>query len=252
MIYSSPPADWKELQSFVCEIFNECGYMTESPKTISTVRSEALEVDVYVKDNSVPRKTIICECKYWDNKIPQSVVHAFRAQISNIGANMGLLISKKGFQAGAFSSAKYSNIKLLTWNEFETIYETIWYKKYFLAQVDQISDAFIEYNEPINSRVFRKADALSENMRQKFINLRKRHFAMLILCSYLSASYYTAYIPDQTKNMTIHNSTILLLPLINNEMFNNDEIPNEIKRASSYKQLLSSIGAICNYCCIRI
>jgi len=242
MIYSEPPKNWKELQNNVCDILNECGYLAESPKKIPTARTEVLEVDVYAEDNSIPKQIIVCECKHWNKKLPQSVVHTFRAQINDIGADQGLLISQKGFQAGAISAAKYSNCTLLTWNEFEVMYESIWYKNYFLRQVDQICDEFIEYFEPCNSRVSNELSILSEEKKEKFADLRERHFNMFVLCSHLSAMYYTSGIASLGKNSTFSGSTPLQLPISNNKTSNFNEFPNEVMDAISYKQLLVVIN----------
>lgn len=169
-------------------------------------------------------------------------MHAFRTQINDIGANLGLVISKKGFQAGALSSAKYTNVELFTWNDFETMYESIWYTRYFLAQIYKISDVFIEYNEPINSRVFRKAEALPECLRQAFLDLRKKHFDMFTLCSFLSINYLHS-VSGQFDSTLINMPSLLQLPLSNNQRINTLEISSEIKEVNSYKKLLYAINA---------
>lgn len=99
LIFKQEPQSWKELQDYVKKIFVDCGYRAESPKVIKTARSEKLEVDVFVEIEGTPKQTIICECKNWDVNIPQAIVHSFRMQVNDSGANLGFLISKKGFQS---------------------------------------------------------------------------------------------------------------------------------------------------------
>ena len=243
MIFSTLPLTWKDLQERVCQILNQCGYYAESPKEISTARSSKLEVDVYAEDNSIHRQIIICECKYWNSNIPQSVVHAFRAQLDDIGANLGLLISKNGFQPGAVTAARFTNIKLLSWKEFEILFQPLWYKKYFLLRIDEICDAFIEYNEPVNSRIFKKADALPIDHYQRFIDLRKKHIYMSTLCSHLSASYYLAAMQNQLEPSQVNSVKQLHLPLSENlEDKQLENYPdNRIRSAESYLEFLDLI-----------
>jgi len=53
-------------------------------------------------------------------------VHAFRTVVADNGAHVGLLISKVGFQSGAYRAAESSNIHLYTWNDFQEAYEVLW------------------------------------------------------------------------------------------------------------------------------
>lgn len=244
MIFSTQPLTWKDLQDRVCQILKQCGYYAESPKEISTARSSKLEVDVYAEDTSIHHQVIICECKYWNSNIPQSVVHAFRAQLDDIGANLGLLISKNGFQPGAIATARFTNIKLLSWKEFEALYQPLWYKKYFLLRVDEICDAFIEYNEPINSRIFKKADALPIDRRQRFIDLREKHIAMCTLCSYLSATHYRAAM--QRNFNSVQQLSLPLSENIEYKQFAN-YLDNRIRSAKSYLEFLDLIEEYVTY-----
>lgn len=175
MIFIHEPQSWKELQDYVKKIFTDCGYSAESPKIIETTRSEKIEVDVFVEIDSIPKQIIICESKNWNVNIPQAVVHSFRMQVNDSGANLGMLISKNGFQSGAIEAARFSNDKLLTWREFQKMYELIWYNNYFVPKLNALSSPFIEYTEPINSRIFRKADLLSKDKQARFRDLRTKY-----------------------------------------------------------------------------
>ena len=85
MIFNNLPSDWKDLQDKVALILEQCGFKVESPKDLRSARSEIIEVDVYaIDESSILQQTVVCECKYWDKKVPQSVVHFFRAQIEDI------------------------------------------------------------------------------------------------------------------------------------------------------------------------
>lgn len=71
--------------------------------------------------------TAVFECKNWATKIPQSVVHSLRSVVDDIGANAGYIISKQGFQSGAYEVASNTNIKLLSWQEFQELFAEQWY-----------------------------------------------------------------------------------------------------------------------------
>lgn len=111
------PVSWVELQEFVAYYFNYAGYEAITPYNIETVRGE-VEVDVFVKASDELGKEILCECKFWNTPIPQEKIHAFRTVVGDYGASLGIIISKIGFQKGAYLAVKNSNVKLLTWEEF--------------------------------------------------------------------------------------------------------------------------------------
>lgn len=113
------PVNWIDLQNKVAIILSRCGYNVQTPKILSGPRGN-VEVDVYAKKDQL---TIICECKYWNRAIPQSIVHGFRTIINDLGANVGLIIAKSGFQAGAIKSSLFTNVSLLDWGKFQNRFE---------------------------------------------------------------------------------------------------------------------------------
>src|SRR5215510_13924373 len=126
MITSSAPNHWRDLQSQVARILNECGFTVEIEKTVKTVRGN-VELDVYAKETVDGRRySIICECKRWSSRVPQEVIHGFRTVVSDIGANIGYIVSMRGFQSGAFKASELTNIELVTWEEFQSVFEQSW------------------------------------------------------------------------------------------------------------------------------
>lgn len=125
-IYSQEPTNWQDLQIKVGEVFAGLGCNVTIEKTIQLVRGH-VNVDVFVEDNTAsPILTYISECKFWETEIPKSVVHSFRTVISDSGANCGFLISKKGFQVGAYEAADKTNVYLMNWTEFIEVFEDRW------------------------------------------------------------------------------------------------------------------------------
>lgn len=121
------PTNWAELQEFVACYFNNSGYEAITPYKIKTVRGE-VEVDVFVRANKELGKDIICECKFWNSSIPQEKIHAFRTVVNDYGASLGIIISKVGFQKGAYLAIQNSNIKLFTWEEFLELLFNKWFE----------------------------------------------------------------------------------------------------------------------------
>ena len=68
----------------------------------------------------------MCECKFWKNNIPQTVVHSLKSVVNDFGATNGFIISKVGFQSGAKEAVDKSNITLLTWSDFQELFLSKW------------------------------------------------------------------------------------------------------------------------------
>jgi hypothetical protein len=125
-IFDESPNSWRDLQVKVAQTFAEIGCGVEIGKTKKLARGKA-ELDVVVHDSTTaPPSLYICECKHWARRVPKSVVHSFRTVVSELGANRGLLISRKKFQSGAIEAAEFTNIDLLDWGEFESIMFDRW------------------------------------------------------------------------------------------------------------------------------
>ncbi|HYA43823.1 MAG TPA: restriction endonuclease [Syntrophobacteraceae bacterium] len=109
MITSKVPLDWKHLQKMVGYILSECGFEVEVEKLVSTARG-TVKLDVYAEEVVKGRKySIVCECKYWKRKVPQTIIHAFRTVVADIGANIAYIISLKGFQSGSMSAPELTS-----------------------------------------------------------------------------------------------------------------------------------------------
>jgi restriction system protein len=174
-IEDEEPATWEELEVRVARILNEAGLRAERGKSLRTARG-AVAVDVCAVDESVsPNILSLFECKHWKRAVPQAVVHAFRTVVSDSGAHQGLIVSRSGFQSGADSSSDFSNVSLVDWADFQALYAERWYRHYMKKQGWTAIDPLVEYTEPINNRIFRKADRLSHLARERFIELRRKH-----------------------------------------------------------------------------
>jgi len=125
-IFDQIPQTWRDLQDCVAQVFSEIGCEVQTEVTVDLPRGN-VELDVFVCDITVvPHANYICECKNWGKRVPKSVVHSFRTVVSELGAHRGFLISRNGFQSGALDAAKFTNIDLVSWRQFEALIFDRW------------------------------------------------------------------------------------------------------------------------------
>ncbi len=241
------PTSWKDLQNRVAQILNECGIETAVEKQVDLARGRA-EIDVWAHDaRSTPPQTYIIECKRWSEAVPQNVVHAFRSVVGDCGANWGAIVSSNGFQSGAYEAAKYSNVQLLTWQEFQTLFANAWFERHFCAKVAEKCDPLIEYTEPVNSRIFRKADLLLDTQREEFKRLREVHLPFASLCMIIKVQSIGAFQMVIGHKMALDRnaSALLTIPLrdvfLNDSSHLTDNLPKSILDAATYRELMSAI-----------
>lgn len=175
MIFDDPK-NWQDLQEKVSTILNQVGFDSTTNKVIKTPRGE-VEIDVYAVDPySIDKIIYVIECKNWQAKIPQTIIHSFTTVMSETGANVGYIISKEGFQKGAYDYTNYTSIINLTFKEFQNKYSKMWAGNYFNFEIKQHSDSLIQYTEPINSRRERFFSGLGTEEKKIFIMLKEKYF----------------------------------------------------------------------------
>lgn len=226
-ITTKQPLDWKDLQNKVSEILKQCCFKVETELIAKTARGK-VELDVYAEETIKGRKySIVCECKYWKSSIPQNVIHGFRTVVNDLGCNVGYVITTSDFQSGSVNTSKYTNIELLTWEKFQSLFFESWYGSYFSLQIAKRLDPLLSYIEPILPKWFEK---MSEVDRDAYFALKDKYdaFGWIIMS-------FTPYARMVTKD------TIPTLPLF--DRFKEDKevierIPTEILNESGYKEFL--------------
>lgn len=165
----SVPKDWKELEIKVAHILSYCGCDVEIDKTVDIARGST-EFDVYAIVKDKYKATCICECKYWNHRVNQDVIDSFRSRLSDVGANLGIVISKVGFQSGCYEKIKFTNIKLFNFNEFLDFYED----DYLLGRAKEISKSSIDlhnYSDPSKDFYDDELNKKAPEVRDKIIKL---------------------------------------------------------------------------------
>jgi hypothetical protein len=183
MIYGDvEPNDWKDLQGKVAQVLRDIGCETEVEKVVQTVRGTP-EIDVFAVDSTqVPNLVYLCECKHWSTPVPQSVIHAFRTVVADYGAHVGILISRVGFQSGAYEATRNTNIQLLSWQEFQMQLKPRW-RNSMLVKLDRIGLPLRDYTDPWDSQIDRRIQKLEPGRRNTYLNTYGQYLELAMMSS---------------------------------------------------------------------
>ncbi|WP_277554900.1 restriction endonuclease [Halobaculum limi] len=92
----------------------------ENKYDLSLNHGGSKEVDVAVWTNANHHHIfIIIECKFWQNRVPQSVIAETISNVANSTADKGVVVAKSGFQSGAIEQAEGAGVDLYTLREIE-------------------------------------------------------------------------------------------------------------------------------------
>lgn len=178
-IFNNQPLNWKDLQVKVSNIFSDLKYIVEIEKNIHTVRG-IVNIDVHCENSSInPKEIVISECKHWNSAVPKSVVHSFRTVVSDYGANAGYLISKEGFQSGAYEAAKNSNIFLMSFDEFQENFKIRWVSS-MIKNLQKSGYHLYQYSKLLGPHFDEELKLLSEEKQKKFWLLHSKYSELSI------------------------------------------------------------------------
>jgi len=231
MITATAPSDWRDLQAQVARILAECGFDVDVEKAISLPRG-SVEIDVFARESNQGRtNTLVCECKHWAKRVPQSVIHAFRTVVAETGANTGYVVSRSGFQQGARAAAVSTNVEPVTWEAFQERFEETWLRTFFFPTITSSLDPLLTYAEPFTPTWFPR---LSEADQSRFLTLRRRYlpFTVLVEVHFTTRTRILrgeSYRPD--------------LPIATwapEALEASNEIPSAILQARGYRELLEA------------
>jgi hypothetical protein len=216
------------LQNDVAQLLSECGFEVETPKKLATARGD-VELDMYAEESVKGRRySVACECKYWATRVPQTVIHAFRTVVADIGVNAGYVISMEGFQSGSLRASELTNIRLVTWQEFLSEFEATWYDSYFAREIDGRLAAIMTYAEPFRPTWF---DKFSPAQQQRYLDLKAEYdlFGMIMQ----SFGPYTRMLNPDAPRPTLPLEARLVPP---HEILKT--IPEPILRETAYREFL--------------
>lgn len=228
MLTARIPDSWQDLQKEVGRILAECGFAVHVEHPLALVRGRA-DIDVYAEETIKGRRNIIlCECKYWKAAVPQAVVHSFRTVTADAGANAGYIISMNGFQVGARQATQNTNIRLVTWAEFQVEFEPTWLAAYFEPTITNKLDPLLSYSEPFAPAWF---DELSEDCKAAYMQAHEKW----------SPLGYLAMSMSRWARLS-RGRPLPALPLrATDEQASAGSLPDEILDALGYGDLLDAI-----------
>jgi hypothetical protein len=197
LITSTTPDSWQELETAVLTILTRSGLSADRGRTIETVRGH-VEIDVLATQPVGKRTfTILCECKHWQAAVNQAIVHGFRTVMADAGADRGYIISTGGFQSGAMEAARLSNIRLLTWPEFQSEFEPDYYEYYVRDRLDECLDCLFSFTEPISPATFLASGRLDEERLPEFLKLKDQYVDLTFTCLPMARSGFK--LPGEEK-----------------------------------------------------
>lgn len=182
------------MQQCVRDFFFEMNYDAECEKPIQRVRGKK-NADVWIQDPLASvNTTYLVECKHWNSPVDGDVVDTFRTFMQDSGANTGFIISKIGFQRGAYERAKFTNIHLLTWENLQHVYGNEWFRKR-LARVEKLNkdwEVRHYFDEELNEGhiVINAMFYATSHVLPDFLELRHRLATIDVAVHYLSRLRY--------------------------------------------------------------
>ncbi|NNA41496.1 restriction endonuclease [Pseudomonas lundensis] len=228
MISRNVPSSWQALQIEVGRILEECGFQVEVEKQTQAARG-SVELDVYAEETVRGRKyAIVCECKFWKSRIPQAVIHGFRTVVQDIGANIGYIISMEGFQSGALSASDLTNLKLVTWQEFQDVFEESWFEEFFTMQIHNRLSGLMTYAEYIVPAWFGK---MSDEDKSTYFLLKEK---------YDSFAWLMQSLGPYSRRFGVEPVPPLPLRERHRETPDSGGIPDHILDETGYRELLES------------
>lgn len=112
---------WYRYQENVASVFRSLGHSATTNETIEGVRAKH-NVDVVVRSNQAGFPVLwIVECKHWRRAVPKATILSWRAIIDDLGADKGFVLAENGYQSGALSAARLTNIELVSLEELKEI-----------------------------------------------------------------------------------------------------------------------------------
>lgn len=228
-ITSKVPDTWENLQVMIGQILEECGMTVEVEKKVTSVRG-TVEIDVYAEEEINGRKySIVCECKYWKNSIPQNVIHGLRTVLNDLGCNIGYVVTTSKFQSGSVQAAEKTNLVLMTWEDFQDAFFESWYAKHFYQVMNKALAMPFDY---LTVPWF---DDLSKEDKKQYNQIRNT----LLLIDEIKSNFPMPFL----KEYGVRYSELPELPLKGNMFESSDyeyvDLPSNLVDESSYQEFLA-------------
>lgn len=112
---------WRAYQESAADLFRQMGFEAVVEEVLEGARGKH-EVDVVARTSlGGVGVTWIVECKHWKSAVPKAHVLTLAQIAQDTGADRAVLLSEKGFQAGAIAVSSKSNVMLTSLNELQAV-----------------------------------------------------------------------------------------------------------------------------------
>lgn len=201
--------DWYSFQEEIKDFFISIGAEASTNISIPGVRTSH-DVDVSIKIKFLGEDlNWLIEAKHWNSKVKKSQVLAFRSIVEDIGADRGFVISKVGFQSGAFEAAKNTNIRLKTFDELkidskEFVEAEI--LKSYTKRINLIEDRYWSHSKSVRIKYELRHEVASYPI--KFIGQQLLATARVAILSALDKMYpidLETYLEEKRGELMAHN-----------------------------------------------
>lgn len=246
-MFDTDPKTWKDLQNMVAQTFYEMDCEAETEKSITTVRG-GVNVDVFVTDNNhVPPIVCLCECKHWSHRVPKTVVHAFRTVVADYGANLGMIISRRGFQVGSHEAVGKSNVVLLSWGEFVRMYEARWTESRCKC-LKQMLEILRQYrNSPEIVEKFPSKERWTEEFEYAWLDCIRECDKVWVTCSGSLPKMESGQFPLEFMDLESYDGIKMKRHTINSKRdYLNYFLPRLLKFLRRYQELGGALRGIAN------
>jgi hypothetical protein len=112
--------DWRDLQDKVARLFRNLGCRAKVDAIVHGVRAAHRIDALVIAPFAGSSHRILVECKYWNRNVGKAQAATFKAIVEDLGGEKGMIVSRRGFQRGAFSITRRTNIELLTWEQLRS------------------------------------------------------------------------------------------------------------------------------------
>jgi hypothetical protein len=113
--------DWREYQREAARFFCDLGMTAEVERTIAGRLGTPHTIDVLVTFTAFGvEHTWVVECKRWKSRVGKDRVLVLKSIVDDVGADRGFLLTESGFQSGAVTAARLSNITLSNLDDLRT------------------------------------------------------------------------------------------------------------------------------------
>lgn len=112
--------DWGGFEKLVATLHETGEVAVERDVSLPGRSGAPRKIDVLIRHRQgLYEHLVVVECKHWRRRIIRLHVDALTTTVQEVGAAKGVIFSSKGFQAGAITQARQSNIDLFVLRDLD-------------------------------------------------------------------------------------------------------------------------------------